>query len=122
MVDTFVGDVVTALEPPVSFASTVQPIFSANCATSGCHSGAFPSASLNLEPGMAYGNIVNVASTEVPAVKRVLPGDATNSYLYQKITDATGILFAPMPFGSYPMPANDIAAIEAWINEGALNN
>ena len=124
LVDSFVDDSVAALNPPVpvSFAATVQPIFSANCATSGCHSGAFPSGSLNLEPGMAYGNIVNVASAEIPAVKRVLPSDASSSYLYQKITNAPGIMFAPMPFGAYPMSSENIDAIEAWINEGALNN
>ena len=44
LVDSFVDDSVAALNPPlpVSFAGTVQPIFSANCATSGCHSGCLP--------------------------------------------------------------------------------
>ena len=28
----------------------------------------------------------------------------------------------PMPFGAYPMPSNNIDAIEDWITEGALNN
>lgn len=122
LVDAFVDDVVDALEPPVSFAASVQPIFSANCATSGCHTGGSPLAGLNLEPGQAYGNIVNVASTQIPAIQRVLPGDASNSYLYQKITDAMGIMGSPMPFGSFPLPQDDIDAIEAWINQGALNN
>jgi hypothetical protein len=122
LVDTFVDDAVAALDPPVSFATDVQPIFSTNCATSGCHSGSFPPGDLNLEPGQAYGNIVNVASSEVPALSRVLPGDASNSYLYQKITDAMGIVNQPMPFGSYPMPQPNIDAIESWIDQGALDN
>jgi hypothetical protein len=122
LVDTFVDAAVVALEPPVSFASSVQPIFSASCATSGCHSGAFPAGNMNLESGQAYGNIVNVVSLEVPALKRVLPGAASSSYLYQKITNAMGIVGLPMPLGSYPMPSDDIDAIEAWINQGAQNN
>jgi hypothetical protein len=124
LVDTFVDDAVAALDPPVpvSFATDVQPIFSGRCATSGCHMGGSPAGSLSLEAGVAYGNIVNVASSEVPAVSRVLPGDASNSYIYQKITDAPGILFSPMPFGSYPMPSDDIDTIESWINQGALDN
>jgi hypothetical protein len=122
IVDAFVDDVVAALEPQVSFAASVQPIFSASCATSGCHTGAFPAGGLNLESGQAYANIVNVASSEVPALKRVLPGDDSSSYLYQKLTNAPGIVGLPMPLGSYPLPSDDIDAIEAWINQGALNN
>jgi hypothetical protein len=124
LVDTFVDDAVAALDPPVpvSFATDVQPIFSANCATSGCHSGVSPTGNLNLEPGQAYGNIVNVASFEVPAVSRVLPGDASSSYLYQKITNAMGIVGVSMPYFSDPLPSDEIDAIESWINQGALNN
>jgi hypothetical protein len=122
LVDTFVDDTVDALEPPVvvSFASDVQPIFSSRCTS--CHSGAFPSGGLSLAVGVAYGNIVNVASIQVPALARVLPGDASSSYLYQKITNAPGIVGAPMPFGSFPMPSGEIDTIEDWINQGALNN
>jgi hypothetical protein len=119
-VDVFVGAVVGALTPPVSFAAVVQPIFSSNCTS--CHAGAFPASGLSLEVGAAYANIVNVASTQAPAFSLVAPTDAANSYLYQKITNAPGIIGVPMPFGSYPMASGDIAAIEAWINEGALNN
>jgi hypothetical protein len=122
VVDTFVDDLVAALEPPVSFAASVQPMFSANCATSGCHSGTFAAAGLDLGVGQAYANIVNVASTEQPLLKRVLPGDAASSYLYQKLTNAPGISGAPMPLGSFPLPADDLDVIEAWINQGALNN
>ena len=124
LVDTFVDAAVVALEPPVSFASSVQPIFSANCATSGCHSGAFPAGNMNLESGQAYGNIVNVASLEVPALKRVLPSDASSSYLYRKLkfTGSPDIVGVQMPFGSAPLPSDEIDAIEAWINQGAQNN
>lgn len=122
LVDTFVGDAVAALKPPVSFATTVQPIFSANCATSGCHSGAFPAGALNLAAGVAYGNIVGVASTQIPALQRVAAGDPVNSYLYQKLIDAPGIVGSPMPLGSFPLPEAQIDAIEAWIAQGALDN
>jgi hypothetical protein len=123
LVDTFVDDTVDALEPPpvvVSFAADVQPIFSSRCTS--CHSGAFPSGGLSLAVGLAYGNIVSVASGQVPALTRVLPSDASSSYLYRKITNAMGIVGAPMPFGSYPMPSGEIDTIEDWINQGALNN
>jgi hypothetical protein len=112
----------TTMPAAVSFATHVQPIFSTNCALPGCHTGTFPAGSMNLSAGMAYGNTVNVASFEVPALVRVLPGDPANSYLYRKITNAPGIVGVPMPFGFFPLPASQIATIEDWITQGALND
>jgi len=142
MVDAFVDSVVGALSPtttttsttttttasttstttpgPVSFAADVQPIFTANCVA--CHTTGAASAGLDLSAGHAYANTVNVMSGEIPAVKRVLPGDLANSYLYRKITNAPGIIGQPMPFGAFPMPQAQIDTIGAWILEGALNN
>ena len=127
LVDDFVDDAVAALNPPVpvSFASVVQPIFTSRCTS--CHSGAFPAAGLSLAVGVAYGNIVNVTSSQVAALKRVLPSNASSSYLYQKITNTMvppdmGPPTQPMPLASYPMPSAEIDTIENWINQGALNN
>ena len=122
LVDDFVEQAVDALEPPVSFAAVVQPIFSARCAVSGCHVAPAPAAGLDLSAGVAYANIVNVDSSQVPTSKRVFPGDAAVSYLYQKITNDPGIVGSPMPLGAFPMPAGEIDAIERWIAEGAANN
>jgi mono/diheme cytochrome c family protein len=118
--DQFVEDAVAALEPRKSFAANVQPIFDANCTS--CHDGALPPAGLNLEPDLAYGEIVNVDSFQIPALKRVLPFDPANSYLFQKITGADGILNNPMPIGGFPMTDAEIATIEAWITQGAADN
>lgn len=118
----FVDDVVADLQPVVRLSTDVQPIFSASCATSGCHSGSFPAGELNLQAGTAWSATVDVASSEIPSLKRVLPGDAENSYLYQKITGAPGIVGQPMPFGSFPLPQVQIDTIAAWIVQGAQNN
>lgn len=122
LIEPFVEGVVQALAPAVSFAGTVQPIFSARCATGGCHSGAFPAAGLDLSAGSAYANLVNVDSSQLPARKRVLPGDAGNSYLYQKLLNAPGIVGSPMPLGAFPLPAAELDRIERWIDQGALEN
>src|SRR5262249_15149229 len=78
LVDTFAGDAVAGLTgppPAVSFASDVQPIFTASCAAvSGCHTASFPAQGMNLSSGMAYEAIVRVASLEVPSLDRVAPG------------------------------------------------
>jgi len=41
----------------VSFSTQIQPIFTQNCAFSGCHAGTSPAAGLNLEDGKAHGNL-----------------------------------------------------------------
>ena len=87
-----------------------------------CHSGPFATGGLHLEANQAYGNIVNVASNEQPNVKRVLPGDAASSYLFQKVTGAPSISGGRMPLGREPLSASDIELIRQWINAGAPNN
>ena len=114
--------------PAILFSQDVLRIFNNNgaktCAQSGCHAGASASFSggQNLEAANAYANIVNVSSSEKPGVMRVQPGDAENSYLYQKITGAPGIVGAQMPLAGGPLAEEDIERIELWIEQGALNN
>jgi hypothetical protein len=114
--------------PAIHFSQDLLRIFTNNgaktCAQSGCHSGGTASFSggQNLEAANAHANIVNVSSTEKPGVMRVQPGDAENSYLYQKITGAPGIVGAPMPLAGGPLAAADIERIELWIEQGAVNN
>ena len=71
-------------------------VFDASC--TGCHSGSSPSQGLNLSEGAAYGNTVNVPSTEVPSLNLVEPGDADNSYLMQKL-EGTAQSGVRMPYG-----------------------
>jgi len=105
---------------PPSFSHDILRIFTNNgaktCAQAGCHSGSRPAGSQNLEKANAYASIVNVASSEQPKLKRVLPGDAANSYLFQKV--AAGL----MPRTGGKLTAADIDLIRQWINAGAPNN
>ena len=95
---------------------------SKTCAQVGCHAGPNPQQGQNLEGANAYANIVNVPSTEMPSLKRVMPGDAANSYLFMKITGAPGIIGSQMPLAGGPLTAGDIELIRQWINAGAPNN
>ncbi len=103
-----------------SFSADIQPIFTANCALGGCHGGGAGQAGLLLSSGLAYANIVNVASTEDPAKKRVLPGDVANSYLVLKIegNQTSGTRMPP----AGPLAASVIQNIKNWISKGAKNN
>lgn len=79
----------------------------------------------------AYTNLVNVVAAgdacSIPPADggplpiRVVPGDATDSLLYQKITN-TQHCGSGMPLDSDPLDANKILAIKTWINQGAMDN
>lgn len=106
-------------EGSVSFASDVQPVFDANCATSGCHT-AGHSTGLDLTKGNSYENLVNVESKNFSPLKLVGPKKPDDSVLYLKITgdSATG---SRMPPGGTLSDAT-VAIIRTWISEGAENN
>jgi uncharacterized protein (TIGR03118 family) len=94
---------------------------------SGCHNGSQPAAgalpgSQNLTAGNSFSSLVNVASHEQPALLRVKPGDANNSYLIQKLEGAAGITGARMPLGGPFLDQATIDQIKSWIAAGAPNN
>jgi hypothetical protein len=114
---------------PVSFTNNIQPIFNRSCALPGCHLPPTLNGGQNLAAGAAYGDTVNVNSTQRPGLKRIKPGDSNNSYLFRKITgqDISGVL---MPQGCPSTPLNgaqcltpdEIEAIRTWILECAPQN
>ncbi len=109
----------------ITLSGDVQPIFTANCATSGCHAGTSPALGQNLSAGQAYAAIVNVPSQEVPALMRVRPFLPDSSYLVHKVQGTQGSVGGSggrMPLGGAPLTAEQIAIIRAWITAGALNN
>ena len=94
-------------------------VFTASCTS--CHSGSSPSQGLNLSAGAAYGNTVNVPSTEVVSLDLVEPGDADNSYLMQKL-EGTAQSGATMPNGSPMLSTTLRQLVRDWIDAGAANN
>jgi len=64
-------------------------------------------------------NLVNVPSTEVPTVMRVLPGDPEHSYLYWKVTGDPRIDGGRMPLSAPPLGGADIEVLRSWIEAGA---
>lgn len=108
----------------VTLSGHVQPIFTANCALSGCHAGGSPALGQNLSSGQTHANVVNVPSQEAPALMRVRPFEPDSSYLVHKIQDTQGSVGGSglrMPVGG-SLTADQIATIRAWITAGALNN
>jgi len=109
---------------PVSFSADVQPIFTANCALAGCHTGPSPEEGLDLRAGRSYARLVNVDSHECGQLKRVRPGRPDASYLVFKLEGPPQPCFSGdrMPRNAPPLSASDRETIQTWIAQGAANN
>ena len=108
--------VVDPVATGVDFDTQIQPIFSGRCI--GCHNTSSAPHGLILAEGHSYDLLVNVASQEVPSLKRVKPGDPNNSYLVQKV-EGTAAVGGRMPLNRDPLTADQIALIRQWISDGA---
>jgi hypothetical protein len=107
-----------------TFSSIVQAILVPRCATAACHSGSPPVAFPQLDADAAYGALVRAPSGQAPMMM-VEPGAPERSYLLYKLwgdaASAGGTPSTPMPTDGLLDPA-DVAAIEAWIANGAQND
>jgi hypothetical protein len=115
--DGFVGSggVVGPLEP--NFNSIQANVFDQYCEH--CHSGANAPVGLRLDATNSYASLVGVPSVERPNLMRVAPGDASNSYIIQKLEGTAGV-GERMPAGLPALPQSDINVIRQWIGDGAL--
>jgi hypothetical protein len=114
--DTLIG---TSPQAPTLLVVQSQ-VFTPRCALSGCHVGAGAPFGMDLSSvASSAANLIDVASGEKPAMKRVAPGDSASSYLYWKITGNPGIGGDPMPLSGGPLSAGDIDLIASWIDGGA---
>lgn len=109
---------VPAVPQVVALSTEVQPVLTANCTS--CHSAGLAAAGLDLTAGTTFGATVNIASTQVPALARVVPADPDSSYLVDKI-QGTHTVGGIMPPGG-ALGIVDIVLVRKWIEAGALNN
>ena len=91
----------------VSYISSVQPVWDANC--SGCHG---TNGGLNLS---SYTQLMMGGNSGAA----VTPGDGDNSLIIQRLR---GIGGSRMPLSAPAVPDATIETIETWIDQGALNN
>jgi len=111
-----------------TFASIQSEIFektdSANrAACVNCHTNVNrpqgPAGGLVLLHDVAYDQIVNVASTQQPGLRRVQPGDPDVSYILHKVEGRGGITGRRMPFNPPYLTAGQIRILRRWIEIGA---
>lgn len=100
-----------ALKPgDVSFAFEIAPMLLKNCA--GCHDDDDPEARLSMH---TFARFVRGGESGAAFVA----GRAADSLLVRKIKGASGIEGQRMPIGKPPLPADAIALVEKWIDQGA---
>lgn len=118
-----VGTIVTRAE--------VDDIIKLSCAFSSCH-GTKPGQGKLFLPAPGSGNWVvevsNVASTAHKTMKRVVPGDPSNSFLIHKMTNGlcalskdcvNGNCGERMPQANDPLAPDDLKKFIEWVRQGA---
>lgn len=104
--------------------TSIQGLFTQNCALSGCHTGPNALLGLDLSEGQSYANLVGNPSTEVPTMDLVSANRPDLSYLIVKLEGsaqmAPGTLL--MPIGRSPLNQDDIDRVREWIADGAQDN
>jgi hypothetical protein len=129
------GNVTTSSAVSVTISNTAPPpatvtltqlqtnIFTPRCAP--CHNGSGTSlpGSMNLTTTAAtFAALVNVASEENPALKRVLPGQPNDSYVVKKLEGTDIGNTQRMPLGGPYLDQPTIDTVRTWITQGAQNN
>lgn len=71
------------------FASIQAKVFDVYCIR--CHAGASAPVGLRLTAGLSYAALVNATAVEVPALRRVSPGNPNVSYLLQKVSGTAAV-------------------------------
>ncbi|HEY5808335.1 MAG TPA: hypothetical protein VIT67_10230, partial [Povalibacter sp.] len=99
-----------------TFESIQENVFTPLC--TGCHSGAQAPLGLRLDEAASYAMLVNAPSVEVPALRRVQPGNPDSSYLIQKI-EGSAAVGARMPLNGPALPQATIDVMRQWITDGA---
>ena len=106
-----------------SFNQQIQTeIFNPGCVS--CHTdvGRTPAGGLNLVSGQARANLVGVASSAKAGATRVIAGNASGSYLVQKLEGAADIVGLRMPRNGPFLTDAQVVLIRSWITNGALAN
>jgi uncharacterized membrane protein len=95
----------------VTFVQDILPIFLSSCATSGCHNASSHREGYTLD---SYSNITNRSGS-------IIPFNASGSKIFEVVTDIENDDRMPPP-PRQKLTSEQIALLQQWINEGALNS
>lgn len=104
----------------VTWLGFVKPLLEANCG--GCHGGENPQGMFDIMSEGAYERLLG-NSVQVPEMPLITPGSLETSYLWLKMTGATGVVGQVMPLDSdnLPRPLSQplLDDVATWITNGA---
>ena len=111
----------------VSLANDVQPIFTASCASNGCHDrnsrpggpAGGGATSLDLTAGNALQSLL---ATTTPCGDVLAPGDPGSSILVGKLDGTELCMGSLMPKGNGSLTTQEIDLIATWVCQGAADN
>ena len=104
-------EVVIPLPDKVSFSINIQPLFSSNCSSNGCHTGVIPPNRINLDSSNAYKQLMKKGSGYVDTI------NPPSSAIYASIISVSN----PMPpYGK--LSDYNVQLVLKWIQQGAKNN
>jgi hypothetical protein len=108
-----------------TWSSIAQEIIVPRCATAACHGGTPPAYFPNLDAVTGRAALVGVPSEQAPGMNLVEPYAPEASYLLVKIRGdgaSVGGIGTPMPIQDAALTPSELAAIEAWIANGAQDD
>ena len=117
----FVAEFSVGVQPTLQ--SIQAGIFTPTCSVAGCHDGGGSQLPRSMDlrnEAASRASLAGVASVQVPSLRRVAPGNASDSYVIRKLEGGPGILGQRMPFGGPYLDQNTINAIREWIDNGAM--
>ena len=106
----------------LDYESDIQPIFTNNCTSRGCHVSGNEGNGLNLQIGNSYGEITGSGTSSNAPV--VIAGNPNTSKIVWKLegvdNNGNAVFGSRMPFGFPPLSQSTIDIIRLWITEGAV--
>ncbi|MEM9489539.1 MAG: hypothetical protein AAGC55_10370, partial [Myxococcota bacterium] len=96
-------------------AETIEELLRVSCATAACHDSDAPSVGLDLLAPEVAGRLSNVESAICAGQIFIVPGDASSSYLLDKVMDAPSC-GVRMPIGGAPLSDEEINCLTDWID------
>jgi hypothetical protein len=120
------GTVAQPPPPGLTLSGDVEPIFTGTttdgqprCTNASCHDATGAGVGLDLSsPRAAMADLVGQPATEAPALSRVAPGDAPDSFLLRKLLGVHPAYAHVLSPAAEPTQA-DLLVIEDWIAGGA---
>jgi hypothetical protein len=122
---TDTGSDAAGAQPRATFTEVYTTILRPTCAA--CHnpSGEGPFQDFSSQSS-AFAGLVGVRASGPSCgssnEQRVVPGNASQSLLLQKLSDPSPPCGAQMPLGGPPLSGGQVMLVEAWINAGALDD